>query len=166
MVFFSSTCIRCLLNIHNLTNPKGKVTFSRKNIQKLCRIALFYTLPSGKVTLFRKNIQSVYRIRFFCIQIWAECDLDHFLQLAAEKAPIQPGSSFAPYALRHNRPACFFTIYCFYENAQSGRCYSRAERDRLLGLLNPPAKLVKPFALGLAAYGSIAPNAQRKEVAS
>ena len=166
MVFLFSTRVRCLPSTPNLANSNRKVTLFGNNTQSVCRIALFCTDHTGKITLFRKNIQSVCKIALFCTQIRIECDRNHIFKIAADELPIQSGSSLAPYASRHNRPDCFFTIHCFYENAQSGGCYSRAGQDRLLELLSPPAKLIRPFALGLAAYGSIAPSAQRKEVAS
>jgi hypothetical protein len=139
MVFFFSTRVRCLPSTPNLANLKGKVTLSRKNTQSVCRIALFYT------------------------QIWIRCDRARFYQLTAEKVPLQLGFNPEPYALRHNRPASFFAIHRFYENVASDRFCGRARWDRLLELLSPLAKLVKPFALGWTAHKAIASSTRRIE---
>ena len=139
MVFFFSTRVRCLPNIPNLANHKRKVTLSRKNIQSVCRIALFYT------------------------QIWIRCDRARFYQLVTHKVSIQSGFTPAPYALRHDRSAGFFAIHRFYENVASDRFCSRTRWDRLLEILSPLAKLVKPFELGWTAHRAITSSTQRIE---
>ena len=139
MVFLFSTRMRCLPSIPNLANPKRKVTLSRKNIQSVCRIALFYT------------------------PIWIKCDRARFYQLTAEKVPIQSGFNPEPYALRHNRPASFFAIHRFYENVASDRFCGRARWNHLLKLLSPLAGLVEPFEFGWTAHKEIASSTQRIE---